>query len=323
MKRLVKMVGGLLAVLVVLAISGIAYLQIALPDVGDAPALDISVQPAMLDRGKYLAENVANCIFCHSDHDFSYYAGPVVPGTEGKGGFELPAPAAGLFYASNITPAAIGSWSDGEVFRAIAMGVRNDGEPLFPIMPYPEFNEMAESDLHAIIAYLRTLAPIENEVPKSQINFPLNLIMRTIPKSYTPRELPAESDTIAYGKYLAKIAACHVCHTPIDNRGQPLPGMDFAGGFEFIMPSGQIVRSANITQHYHTGIGAWDQAYFLSRFKEYADPTKNRIAVAEGGENTMMPWLQFAGMTQDDLTAIYRYLQTVAPVENAVEKYPK
>ena len=181
---------------------------------------------------------------------------------------------------------------------------------------------MAESDVKAIVAYLRTINPIENEVPDSEINFPLNLIMRTIPKPYTVRSLPAKGDTLALGEYLATIGSCQFCHTPTE-QGAPLPGMDFAGGAEFPLPNGRIVRSANITPHYDTGIGAWDKAYFIGRFKEYADSTKNHIRVSKDGDNTMMPWTHLAGMTVEDLTAIYNYLRTVPSVENSVEKHPK
>ncbi len=323
MKKLLKIVGGIFAVILFVALAGVTYLQVALPDVGDAPDLKINATPEVLARGKYLANNVSLCIFCHSDQDYNYYAGPVVPGTEGKGGFAMSDPAVGVLYPRNITPAGIGDWTDGEIVRAITAGVDKDGEPLFPMMPFEMYNEMAESDVQAIVAYLRTLSPIENEVPDSEISFPLNLIMRMIPKPYSPGQLPAKSDTLALGKYLTTIAGCHMCHTPIDDKGKTLPGMDFAGGFEFFLPTGRIVRSANITSHYDLGIGAWDKAYFIGRFKEYADSTKNHIPVSKDGDNTMMPWLHFAGMTVEDLTAIYGYLRTVAPVENAVEKHPK
>lgn len=147
--------------------------------------------------------------------------------------------------------------------------------------------------------------------------------MRTIPMPYTPRALPAKGDTLAQGKYLTTIAGCHLCHTPVDDQNQPLPGMDFAGGYELPQPNGRIVRTANITPHYDTGIGAWDEDEFVGRFKEYADSTKSRIYVGPDGDNTDMPWLHLAGMKVEDLGAIYSYIRTVPPIENSIEKYPK
>jgi hypothetical protein len=144
-----------------------------------------------------------------------------------------------------------------------------------------------------------------------------------IPKPYTPKTRPPASDTLAYGKYLNTVSGCHFCHTPVDDKGQALPGMDFAGGQEFKFPDGTIVRSANITPENDTGIGAWDKAYFISRFKEYKDSSAAHIPVPPGGENTMMPWTMYAGMTEEDLAAIYGYLRTVKPLINQIEKHPQ
>jgi len=107
---------------------------------------------------------------------FDYFSGPVVAGTEGKGGMEFP-DLAGTFYPSNITPAALSNWTDGEIIRAITVGVNKEGAALFPMMPYPMYKEMAQEDVEAIVAYIRALPAIQNDVPKSKINFPLNLIL--------------------------------------------------------------------------------------------------------------------------------------------------
>ena len=322
MKVLMKVLGGIVLVVLVLLIAGLIYLFVALPSVGDAADLTIDATPELIERGKYLANHVTVCIDCHSTRDMNYYSGPIVPGTEGQGGQVIPDPA-GTFYPSNITPTALGDWTDGEIARAITAGVRKDGEPLFPMMPYPVYRSLAEEDVEAIVAYLRTLTPIEHEVPRSELNFPLNLIVRTIPKPYEPQPRPSASDTLAYGKYLTTVSGCHFCHTPIDDMGQALPGMDFAGGMEFRFSPERVVRSANITPAENTGIGAWEKAYFIGRFKEYADSTNSHISVAKDGDNTVMPWTMYAGMTLEDLTSISRYIDSVKPISNSVEKYPK
>ena len=94
-----------------------------------------------------------------------------------------------MLYSKNITPAAIGSWTDGELLRAGHRRVcRSDGTPLFPLMPYPHFGAMAEDDVHAVLAYVRSLKAIENtNIPERELNFPLNLIVRTIPAPATPQ----------------------------------------------------------------------------------------------------------------------------------------
>lgn len=322
MKRVLKIVGGVIVVALALGAAGLIFLNTAFPKAGAASDLRVQSTPETIARGKYLANNVTVCIDCHSTRNFDYYSGPIVPGTEGMGGMEF-AEAIGTLYPPNITPAALGSWSDGEILRAITAGVNKDGEPLFPFMPYPIYSELAEEDAKAIVAYLRTLAPIANEVPKSKLNFPLNLIVRTIPKPYAPKPQAARSDTIAYGKYLNTVAGCHFCHTPVDDQGQSLPGMDFAGGQEFRFPWGEAVRSANITPEIDTGIGAWDKDYFINRFKDYADSATAHIPIAKGEGNTVMPWTMYAGMTEEDLSAIFAYLRTVPPIRNEIDKHPK
>ncbi len=322
MKRFFKVVVGIIAAILVLIAGGLIYLTTSLPEVGEALDLKIAATPESIARGQYLANHVTVCIDCHSQRDFSFYSGPVVAGTEGRGGEEM-AETVGKVRVPNITPAALGNWTDGEIARAIAAGVGKNGEALFPMMPYPIYNELAEEDLHAIIAYLRTLPSITKEVPRTQLNFPMNLIVRMIPKAYEPKPRPPASDTLAYGKYLNTVAGCHFCHTPVDDKGRAVPGMDFAGGHEFRLPDGRIVRTANISPEMDTGIGAWEEAYFVNRFKEYADATASHIAVPAGGENTVMPWTMYAGMTEEDLRAIYRYLRTVKAVIHQVEKHPQ
>src|SRR5690606_11857148 len=139
------------------------------------------------------------------------------PGTEGCGGEAFPQPF-GTLYAPNLTQ--LQDWSDGEIFRAIAEGVAKDGRPLFPLMPYPRYGAMSTEDLYSIIAYLRTLKPIEKRVPPGELKFPMNLIVRTMPRPAAP-----SSDPIGSGSYLVNAAACADCHTPHE-KGAPVPGKD-------------------------------------------------------------------------------------------------
>ncbi len=115
--------------------------------------------------------------------------------------------------------------------------------------------------------YVRSLKPIENaNIPERELNFPLNLIVRTMPAAASHQQRPSPQDKIAYGRYMTRIALCADCHTPIDDRGTPLPGMDFAGGMEFI-ETGYRVRAANITPDADTGIGTWTEQQFIDKFK--------------------------------------------------------
>ena len=97
--------------------------------------------------------------------------------------------------------------------------------------------------------------------------------------------------------------------------------MEFAGGFEFPLPTGGIVRSANITPDKETGIGNWTETDFVNRFKTYADTAYKPKTISAGEFNTMMPWTMYCTMNPEDLKAIYAWLRTVKPVNNRVVKF--
>jgi hypothetical protein len=122
---------------------------------------------------------------------------------------------------------------------------------------------------------------------------------------------------------MVRAAGCAECHTPIDDRGQRLPGMDFAGGMQFGHPElGYRVRSANVTPDADTGIGQWTEAQFIAKFKAFETPDPRVLSDDEQRQNTAMPWTQYAGMTREDLGAIYAYLRSVKPVTHRVDKWP-
>lgn len=319
MKKIIKRV-LLLLVLSVMAI--LLYVKFALPNVGKIEYLNVKPTASRLERGKYLATHVCVCIDCHSTRNWNEFSGPLVDGTIGKGGevFDQRFGFPGSFYAKNITPSGIGDWTDGEVLRAIANGVSKNGEALFPIMPHPHFGRMDKDDLESIIVYLRSLKPIENIVPESKADFPMNFIINTLPKEPHFSNKPNESDTVAYGGYLFNAASCSECHTK-QEKGKPIEGMELAGGFEFPMITGGIARSANITQDKATGIGKWSETDFVKRFKSYADSTYVSTKVSKGNFNTVMPWTMYGGMKEKDLKAIYAYLKTIKPIQNSVEKF--
>lgn len=323
MKTLLKIVLGLVGILVVVAVGGILYLNSAFPDVGDPEDISVEATPERIERGRYLALHVSMCIDCHSERDWSRFAGPVVPGSEGRGG-ELFGENMGLpgnFYAANLTPHHLGEWTDGELFRAITTGVSRDGRPLFPLMPYKTYGKMTREDIYSIIAYLRSLPTINYDAEESEANFPMNLIMRTIPAEASFADaVPDPSDRLAYGKYMTEAAGCMDCHTPSDH-GTPIEGMDYAGGMEFPLPIG-TVRALNITPDTETGIGAWTEEMFVQRFRAYADSVYIDAPAGTLDYNTVMPWRMYAGMTDEDLRAIYSYLQEgVAAVNNQVVRF--
>jgi mono/diheme cytochrome c family protein len=252
--------------------------------------------------------------------DFSQFSGPPHPGTEFAGGdvFDHAMGFPGKFISSNITPAGIGEWTDGELFHLITTGVKRDGNPIFPVMPYHKFGQMDPEDIEAVIAYLRTLEPVETSHPKSKPDFPVNFIMRTMPKKAQLTAKPAKTDKVAYGKYMANAAACFDCHTNFA-KGKYV-GPEGGGGREFQFPDGSIVRAPNLTPH-QTGIKHFTEESFVQRFKMYADSGFVLPKVKPGEFQTLMPWYMYSEMTEEDLKAIYAYLQTLEPYDNMVVRY--
>ncbi len=314
MKKAILIISGVIILIIVLAAG---YLKLALPDVGVAPKIDFKASPANIDRGRYLSLHVAVCMDCHSTRDWARFSGPMVPGTLGGGG-EYFGPEMGFpgkFYSRNLTPANIGDWTNGEIFRAITSGEDKDGKALFPVMPYLRFGKMARQDVLDIIAYLRTLKPVHNKVPEDRIRFPMNFIINTLPDKPAFTTIPARSDTLAYGAYLVNMASCVDCHTPI-NKGKIIAGKEFSGGRIFKMPNG-ILRSANISPNKETGIGNWTIDDFVAMFKRFENPVA-AYTLDSGQVNTIMPWTMYAGMDTSDLRAIYAYLKAQKPIYNKV-----
>jgi len=188
-------------------------------------------------------------------------------------------------------------------------------------MPYPRYARMARADIEAIVAYIRTLAPIANTPPARELSFPLPLLVRTMPAPAAHRPLPPTTDRAAYGEYLVNAAACTDCHTPIDGQGQPLPGMQFAGGMEFTPGGIGLVRSANITPDADTGIGAWSEQQFVDKFRAFRGVVPPTLKGDERRQNSEMPWTYYATMRDDDLRAMYTYLRSTTPVSHLVKKY--
>ncbi|TVR83968.1 MAG: cytochrome C [Saprospirales bacterium] len=297
---------------------GLTYISVALPNIGPPPDIQVEITPERVERGKYLAWHVMMCAECHGKRDFSILTGPPIPGSEFGGGevFDQSLGLPGSFISPNITPYGIGHWTDGELFRLITTGVKPDGNPIFPIMPFPNYGKMDKEDIKSVIAYLRTLEPIEKDHPPSRADFPMNFIMRTIPQEAEFNPKPPRNDLIAYGKYLFDAAACGDCHTNFD-KGQFI-GPTAGGGREFLFPDGSIVRSPNLTPHI-TGLGKFTKESFVSRFKMYADTSISLPEVGPGDFQTIMPWTMYAGMKTEDLEAIYEYLNSLEPFDNNVQ----
>lgn len=322
MKKIITVVKYTFLVIIIGIIGLILYVRFVLPKVGNPEDIKIELSQERIERGKYLANRIFVCMDCHSKRDWNKFSAPFIESTLGQGGEEFSQNTGfpGKYFAPNITPFALKDWTDGEILRAISCGVNKSGKALFPIMPYMNYGKSDREDLLSIIAYIRTLKPIDNLVPESKSDFPMNFLINTIPKKAAFTKIPDMNDKVAYGSYLFHAASCNDCHNKLV-KGKPVPGMELAGGFEFPLTTGGIVTSANITQDKETGIGNWTEEAFVFRFKAYADSTYKPVIINKGDFNTIMPWLMYCNMKTEELKAIYAFLATIKPVRNEVKKF--
>ncbi len=261
----------------------------------------------VVKRGAYLVNGPGACANCHATRnpDFS-----IIAGMEFAGGFHIVDPAFDV-YAANITSdrtTGIGDWTDDQIILAIREGVGRDGNIIFPPMPSPTYNSMSDEDVTAIVAYLRTLAPVAHEVAESRWNIP----QQALPAA-KGAPAPDRSDKVPHGAYIVNaIAHCFECHTPMGAAGPDTSKLG-AGGLEITLAPGANIFTSNITPDPETGIGTWTD-----------DQIKNAIVAGvrpDGGHvSPPMPVQWFANMTAEDLDAVVAYLRTVPAVSNKVER---
>jgi hypothetical protein len=268
--------------------------------------------PLRLERGRYLAEGVTGCLYCHSELDARQPGLPPRAGHEGAGRVWA---AEGMpwLVAPNLTPdpeTGAGLWSDDAFARAIREGIGHDGRALFPLMPYERFRSLSDEDLASVVVYIRSLPPIRHALPATALPFPLNRLVNAAPTPLPgPVPAPDRGTPAARGAYLATIGACADCHTPKDDRGRSIAGLDFAGGFR-IQDANGAAFSANLTPD-PSGIPYYDDALFLE--------TMRTGQVKARGLRSVMPWASYRRMADDDLKALFAFLRSVPPVRHAVD----
>jgi len=268
--------------------------------------------PQRLERGRYIATALSGCLYCHTPHDWAAPDTPLLPGKEGAGEIEPYADLPGRVVAPNLTPdveTGAGRWTDDQFARAIREGIGHDGRTLFPLMPYARYREMSDEDLASVVVYLRSLPAVHNQLPRTEIIFPVKYLIRNAPQPLTsPVPQPISPDPVLRGAYLVNLAGCVDCHTP-QAKGQSVPGMQFAGGFRFPGPWGDVT-TANITPD-PSGISYYDEALFLAVMR--TGQVKARKL------NAIMPVSFYRRLTDDDLKAMFAYLRTVKPVKHRVD----
>jgi hypothetical protein len=245
-------------------------------------------------------------------HDWSQHGGPVSSGGEGVGQVMWFKDLPGRIVAPNITSDAetgAGTWTDDQLARAIREGIGHDGRALFPMMPYENLKHMSDEDLASLVVYIRSLPPVRNALPPTEIIFPVKYLIRSVPQPVTePVSSPDRGNHLKWGEYLITIASCNECHTP-RARGAAKPGLEYGGGFTLDGPWG-AVASTNITPD-ATGIGYYDEALFIQAMRTGYVKARQLKSI--------MPFGEFGGLTDDDLKAMFAYVRTLKPVKHRVD----
>ena len=251
-------------------------------------AITLPTDPQSIERGKHLA-TIFICTRCHADNlggrvDFD------VPGM-----VTIPTP--------NLTAGAGGagaSFSDEDYVRAIQHGVSPDGKALF-IMPAKSFHYMSNEDLAAVIAYIRSMPPVDNQLPERRVELLGRLMMGAgmfppfaadqLEGSGPPPAAPERGVTVAYGEYLSH--TCAECH------GASLNGAPFG-------PPGQEVPTPNLTPGGE--LLTWSVEEFVRTMRTGITPSGHEL-------DEEMPWKYYAQMTDDELKALWMYLQSLPALE--------
>ena len=263
-------------------------------------------------RGKYIFGAAGGC-GCHTEKDRQVNSG----GRKYDGPF-------GTVYSTNITPdrqTGIGSWTDDQIIAAIRLGVRPNGERLIPVHPFTVFNGMAEEDLRALVAYLRTLPAVNRSNVPKRITVPLfeRVFLPGWLAAFAVREMPpptAPTSGLARGEYLVKaVGHCGECHTPRTMTMAPDTSRFLAGTASG--PEGSTVP--NITPDPDTGLGKWSEREIVDYLGTGNKPDGDVVGGLMG-EVIFGTTAGYRDMTPADLAAIARYLKSVPPVKNKIGK---
>jgi len=305
-------------ILILAVAAGVLFLSTSgLPKYEEpVPELTVEVTPEKVEEGLRLANMVCN--HCHMGKETRALIGRRVE--------DMP-PEFGEVYSANITrhpEAGIGSYTDGELARLIRSGIKKDGTYSPPYMP--KFPRLADEDLEAIIAFLRSDHPLVQ--PNATVQKPCrpSLLVKTLsrvaffPYPYPENRIsiPDTNNLAAFGAYLSTARyGCYECHSADFKSNTPMEPEKsagyFGGGNKLLRMDGKVVLSPNITLHPEHGIGDWTEEQFVDAIKWGKNPR---------GGTYEYPMAPYPAMTDHEVKAIYAYLKTVPVLDKQVVQPP-
>ncbi len=260
---------------------------------------------SLVERGDYLVNAVMACDGCHTPRG----PGGLIMEKKFSGGSQVWDTAAYTVRGTNITPdrdTGIGAWSADELKRSLVDGVRPNGVPLAPQMPFAFYKILTPGDLDAVVAYVRSVQPVKNEVQPPTYKAAMH--GELIPEAEKPIAEAALRDPVKRGFYLATVAHCMECHSRRPDGVSDYKNHWGKGGYEFTGPFGKVSTS-NITAHKTAGVGAWSDAE-LRRALTHGVGRDGRAF-----KTPMARQVYFSKMTDEDLNAIVAWMRTIPPLE--------
>lgn len=314
MKKLLRILGILVLVVILAAgifaakiyFSPIPSYEVELPE-----DFQVTSDSASIARGKKLVLTLCNN--CHGREK-----------SQLSGGHMTDIPMFGEIYAPNITQhpekGKLAQYSDAELAYLLRTGIKRDGQFAPPYMP--KLPLLSDNDLNAIVSFLRSddpmVQPSDEVQPVSQPSFLTKFLCTIAIKPYEYRSGIADPDPtnkVELGRYLALgVAGCFECHSAdfkTNNSLEPekSPGF-FGGGNKLMNLEGEIVLSPNITMHPENGIGSWTEEEFVQAVRFSTRP--------KGGEPLKYPMVPYNHISDEEVRAIWAYMQTVPKLDNKV-----
>ncbi len=298
MRRALKWIGIVLGVLLVVLGVGVGALYATGSNKWaqsyQAPASSVVVptDEAAIERGEHIVTALSACQACHGES----LGGAMFIEEEGFATIAAP----------NLTAGAGGvgaTNTDEQWVHAIRYGIGNDGHGLFG-MPSSQYTYLSDEDLGAMIAYLKSIPPVDNPLPARAVAFlpkvlagvgALPLMPDLIPSDLA-RPAPAEGDPLQVGHYLTQIGACRECHgenlAGLTDENGPPPGPNLTPGGE---------------------MAGWTEADFVNALRTGQTPTGRELSPE-------MPWMEYRNMTDAELSAIWSYLQSLPARETGANE---
>jgi len=269
-------------------------------------------QKELVARGQYIFAVAGGCA-CHSEPK----------GTHNAGARAFPIPL-GTVYSTNLTSdkeTGLGAWTDQQIIDGIVKGLRKDGSRILPVMPYGAYSGMAQDDLRALVAYLRTLKPVKKPTPDLKAP-PLARSLGTAAwlkafGTFYNSPATAPKSGVERGKYLTDhVAICGDCHTPRNSIGVPSRTLYMAGAGKDIGPLGQSIP--NITPDKETGIGDWKREDLAELLLKGIKPDFDNVQglmdeVIQGAPHG------YKDMRKEDALAIADYLKSIPAIKNKIQ----